>query len=74
MEERRAWGKFLGQSTAHQQVARVGNQGDDGNFQIGGTGGNQRKGCILTGRSIVEQACKKALNGGQPRIAGCNAQ
>ena len=67
-------GEPLGQRTAHQQIAGVGDEGDDGYLEIGRAAGNEGKGGVLARRSIVEQAGHEALQGCKARRPGRDAQ
>lgn len=67
-------GKFLTQGAAHQQIAGVGDQGDQSHLPIGGAGGDQGKARVLSGGGIVEQAGQQTLKGGESRVPGGDAQ
>lgn len=56
MKERRRGREPLGQGAAHQEIPRIGNEGDDGDLPVGGPGRDQRKGCVLPRRSVIEDA------------------
>ena len=72
--ERRARCKPLSQRAAHEQIARIGDEGDHGHLKIAGTAHNKRKGSVFTGRCVVQQTGQKPLKRGKTRLAGCNAQ
>ena len=74
VEKRRTGGEPLGQRTAHQQIAGIGDEGDDGYLEIGRAAGNEGKGGVLARRSIVEQAGHEALQGCKARCPGRDAQ
>ena len=74
MPEGGARRKALGQCAAHEQIARIGDQCDDGHFQIGRIGHDDGKCSVLACRSVVQQADQKALKRGKACPAGRNAQ
>ncbi len=64
----------LTHGTAHQQIPCVGDQGDDGHFQIGSTCGDQGESSIFSCRSIAQKACQKALEWSESCVFGGNPQ
>ena len=74
MPEGRFRCKALCQCTAHQQIPRIGDQGDDCHLKIGGICHDQRKCGIFSCRGVVQQADKKPLKRRKARLARRNAQ
>ena len=62
VEKRCAGGKALGQRTAHQQIARIGDERDNGHFGQRGPGGDQRKSRVFSGRCFLKNARILFLN------------
>ncbi len=66
VEKRCARRKALGKRAAHEQIARIGDECNDSDLQIACVGGNQCKGSVFSGGSIVQKTGEKALKGLKP--------
>lgn len=64
----------LAKSAAHQHVACIGDKGYKCYFGIAGVLTDEGNGGEFTGRSVVEQACQKALEYRKPGCAANNSQ
>ena len=71
---RRAGREFLAERTAHQQIARVGDERHHRDFQIGCVGRDGGETRVFARGSIVEQAGHEALQGCKARRPGRDAQ
>ena len=74
MAQGRVRREFLAQRAAHQQIAGVGDERHDGDFQIGRIGGDGRKTGVFACRCVVEYADQKALKGIQSGVSRRDAQ
>ena len=59
VEKRRVRRKALGKRTAHQKIPRIGDERNDSDLQIACVGGNQCKGGVFSGGSIVKKTGEK---------------
>lgn len=74
VEKRRVRRKALGKRTAHQKIPRIGDECNDSDLQIACVGGNQCKGSVFSGGSIVEKTGEKALKRTKTCLTRCNAE
>ena len=66
--------ELLREGTAHEHVARVGNECDEDDLEVGRIGRDDREASVLAGRGVVEEAREEALQWVEPRIAGGDAE
>ena len=60
--------EFLTESAAHEQIARIGDEGHERHFEVGPADGDDREADVFPGGRIDEQAEQKALPCGQSGV------
>lgn len=74
MKKGRIGGAFLADYAAHEHIAGIGYQCDDGHFEIGGITGYDGKSRVFTSRGVVEEAGEESLEWIKTGVPGGNAE
>lgn len=74
MPDRGARLELLREGAAHEHVARVGDERDEDDLEVGRVRLDDREARVLAGRGIVEEAREEALQRVEPCIAGGDAE